>query len=175
MNYLSIEHDLERVLDFNVTPHERSIVKTLNKDASKYAFASKDSITVTKNNPWEINSRMNKIFMTLFAADFVFGNVFDCENLPFSVDLTVQATTCVCLSDVAVTDEFSIKMWTNAARLQTILISLVILAIGILVSFTIPILNLPVLLLSIVGVIVFLKYGMGLIATTANKLRAWIK
>ena len=128
---------------------------------------------MTKNNPWKENDEGNKIFMWLFTMDIVFGNAFDCENLPFSVDLSVNEDKEVDLCEIAISDSYSIERWSRAAKKQMILISMLMFAIGALIALTTK--TIGFMILTVIGVLVFIKCDIKLVETTERELRTYVK
>ena len=147
--------------------------KTLTKSKSQYDYHDGQTLTMTKNNPWKENDEGNKIFMWLFTMDIVFGNAFDCENLPFSVDLSVNEDKEVDLCEIAISDSYSIERWSRAAKKQMILISMLMFAIGALIALTTK--TIGFMILTVIGVLVFIKCDIKLVETTERELRTYVK
>jgi len=172
MHKLIIKHNFHRVLDFNVYCGKKQ-QKMLTKSKSEYYYHDGQTLMLIKNNPWEAYDQGTKIFMWLFTMDIVFGNVFDCENLPFSIDLCVNGDKEVDLCEIAISDSCSIERWIRAAKKQMFLVSMLIFIIGMLVAVAAK--TISFMILTAIGVLVFIKNFIKLIKAADRELRTYVK
>lgn len=151
MHTLCVKHNLNRVLFFGTRTHHSIVSVSANKSETNYQFDGDETITIVKENPWMPYDRVNTFVMMLYALNLFLCNMFDCDNLPFRIDICINTSHVVHLHDVAVSDSISIQLWSTAVIIQVSLVTVLIATVGMLLSMFIHILlGFPVLVVALI-------------------------
>ena len=141
---LEIINDIELDISFEITiGNQKYLYKNSNK-SEFYELSSQDEVTVRmfKENIWKQTGKLNYFFLKLYSLDLIFGNLAESENMPFSIDSQITVSNSepvlnqkILLSDIVQVDNNCLFRWRKNSRLQNVTVSLMIVIIGVILSF----------------------------------------
>lgn len=141
---LEIINDIGLDISFEIIIGTRKYLYRSSNKSVFYELNYKESFTIRmlKENIWEKKGKFNSFFLKLYSLDLTFGNLSDSENLPYSIDkqITIEnpvsaLNQTIFLSDIVKVEKESLYQWKKNSFLQSIWVSLLIVIIGIILSF----------------------------------------
>lgn len=174
MNVFSINHNLDRILKFNVQTSCHTVRTSATRHVTRYEFDESNEINIVKDNPWLPHNKINRLFMMLYSLDLYMGNAFDCDNLPFSINYCVDSSGIVSLGDIAVSDSKSIQCWSTAVKTQISITTGIILLTGFFLTITSSF-GFLFGIAAIILLFIYLKHSIMLLATTVNEFNKFVK
>ena len=99
---------------------------------------SKADIEIVKEDIWASNEPHSILFFIPYMFDLVFGNMSDAENLPLTISykgILNEDNSTVYLSKIISINQNSLRRWSKYSSIQCHFASILVLIIGILLSF----------------------------------------
>ncbi len=99
---------------------------------------SKNDIEIIKEDIWVSNEPYSILFFIPYMFDLVFGNMSEPENLPLMIGykgLLNKDNSTVYLSKIISINQNSLLRWSKYSSIQCHFVSILVLIIGILLSF----------------------------------------
>lgn len=99
---------------------------------------SKADIEIVKEDIWASNEPYSTLFFIPYTFDLVFGNMSDAENLPLTISykgILNEDNSTVYLSKIIGINQNSLRRWSKYASIQCHFVSILVLILGVLLSF----------------------------------------
>lgn len=134
---LTIRNDLELPVDYEVSINNKLYKGVSKNGVSEYHFYAHEGswVKIKKENKWIPESKINTVFMFLYALDLVWGNIMESDNLPIGADTQIELSQNneIHLSNILNTTSNGIKRWTKGAYLQYFMVFIVILFVSFVI------------------------------------------
>ncbi len=114
-----------------------STISVGNGKAEEIDINYSESFTIKKENPWSDIRGAKKMLMILLAFSFVFGNMLDSDNMPFSIFSCFNSNDIikkkiVYIKEMISTVQEEIVTWYKVAIMQSMLVTGAIIAVAII-------------------------------------------
>lgn len=141
---LEVVNDTELDISCDIAVNNTHYVYESNNPSVSYEInPSKGMVNIQlfKEDIWKPKNILNMFVLLLYALDFVFGNLSESSNLPFSINHNLFLTTDldtnpkIFLSNIVKVDPDSLKLWTKYSIFQCSMVTILVFIIGVILSF----------------------------------------
>ena len=139
---LKVLNDTQMDSGFYIYNNEKKPIFISIKKGNAYTISADiQKIFIKKEDVWENKGTMNFLILLLYSFDLIFGNMADSVNLPYYIneqlDISnfVEGKKEIYLSQIIRVNKDSINKWKLVSTVQQIFCCVLLICIGIVLSF----------------------------------------